>query len=1691
MGLVRGAYFSRGMPPDDPDQRTQYIAAGSLVQDGRAWKVALDALWRYVGTDREGQLARFESPAAIRRIADWEFGTYMAALVLARYGVTLARLREWGISTDSVRGAGIDTSLLGDDDTPKDETPEEKKAREEAERELSAWGISPAALERFGGARAVLRAYAQLSKLDDDKRGKLIDRYKQRAEQAEQRAEKVDAWLKDELRRQLKDLTELRDQAPALETIGRVELEEKIRPFMTTDAPPLAEAWSEPYVVTHPIEFQPNQQVTQLKLEDPRRFLQDMIVRVRARDGSRPPEFRYCVGVRRDTAVLLFPQLDWEYDADAAEVSVHMPAPLCVNTAKREVLEAALTGLMSRVGQTSQPGVAREMVTPDEARAIAEAIIADPPANHQALRGLLLDLQAKGTISPHDVDAVFRDAVDPMDPVLLRSTVPFCYRTGDVYELTATGIVNDPQGVELARRRFREAVQVAPPRDLTWTIDSQWDFTDRLYVGGPLGPGIKADPLDGGVASLFLEHAWTNLLQTRPIYLGPYSAVPGGFPSQSHAPGEGDIQPLLSHEPKFDKGSTDAPTYPAPGQNGNPSGGPKTGALRQEDYDGQLEGAPLQGSLGPGEVGVRHFQREDGTVVTAVGPGAVRAWVRVDAPPAAGARAYVFDGGVANGIDRLSCYFDGPQALVLSLDDEAMDVREAAALGLPPRATELRLPLSRPVRAGNWYHVAAAWKGADPTDLSLMLDGHAGGTVNLGSRLSGPIDAFTGAIPVEDASSFPPSGWVRVGGYRWAQLPTKNDRGLSNTSRDADASCEVLHYSQKQGNVLVVDTGPDATLTQLLAQGATLAGPLPQGYGNQLPTSMRHPGRGSGTQVPIALNVPGAPQTPTVVPLTLGAAWPQGTSVVPYGYHCELKDEVVAPQGATAPPYQEVLRKGGATLTQPLPRTTPVTLLYAPVPGYTTANAASNPSFDYYPQVVDQNATALPVLWAAAYPDAPQGGQLPPRPQPPPGQPVQTSPPRGVEALPNQLGGWPPMGIVRVTSNKQGGVGVAGGGGGAPGTIAGNALGQQSVERIFYNGIDPVGGRLLNCVRGVEGTTASPHFLWDTVVLESIVVSDPTDYPDRAALTDPRVYVSLTQAPGTASELTEWLSVQKAQDPRWARRLFLIPARDSLDVAATGGVRGAARGAAGQTGLLPQFPNIYRQDLIAQMLKAGGDLGAAPGLTLCQVSTAYDFGQPYKEVLKRWEVSQARAQKNTQKPPAATGHPAGLKVVPTFAVRAEDRWEADQGDILTVVDDAQGASPPREEARVVHGAECDRARPGTPDPGDACDGWLIAFDDFVQREYQGARHARLARWPVGNLHSVPTLTLGAARPPGAPGEVVDGAPGVLQGKVDDLSSHELLVRLDGTQPIDAQATSMLLQGDPKDLQRGRLYRLDDEVVAVVDATPGTPPPGARGQWANVTLLRGALGTKPAAHGGGLGWRLFWPPFAIAEGGFAGARGEAVPVRVPQGDFRDAYGYVAVDRGYQSYARWSDQPYPGVLPFVGKKNDHLERPIDAFGRGTFDHAFGGEVVQPQARDLLIDLPFRVHDRYADRTWSYDGVFFQAGKELPGAYVEKVDWDETLPSPYCEVKVAVRLDGAPSWDAEPADRPGLPGRLYVFDDPKEANEVLCRADRVELRVYLTFKPQAFYEDAWKLGALVGAVRVHYRQPTRSLRREERTE
>jgi hypothetical protein len=294
----------------------------------------------------------------------------------------------------------------------------------------------------------------------------------------------------------------------------------------------------------------------------------------------------------------------------------------------------------------------------------------------------------------------------------------------------------------------------------------------------------------------------------------------------------------------------------------------------------------------------------------------------------------------------------------------------------------------------------------------------------------------------------------------------------------------------------------------------------------------------------------------------------------------------------------------------------------------------------------------------------------------------------------------------------------------------------------------------------------------------------------------------------------------------------------------------------------------------------------------------------------------------------------------------------------------------------------------------------------------------------------------------------------------------------------------------QNLRAGMTFKLDDELLAVTDVAGGTNGQGLQ-------LLRGVLATAPAQHGAEatFWWNFPFPRAAISQFGFNKPKDADFSVRPGAAPYlHDRDFVVAIDRG-------GGNGVLELLPIRSRVKDTLYRPRDALDRGAFRGAFGSGVVNPEPMpgELLFDFPFRYQDRYQPRVRSIEGVFFEATKELPGAFFESITWEADLPNPYTKVILAVRVDGAPDWDAEPAKReePGQKGKLYLFDSPQEANQLLLRGDKVEIRAYLTYKPQAFLPgvaqpggqgDGWKQTPILRAIRLTYRQPTRVRRHEE---
>jgi hypothetical protein len=1482
--------------------------------------------------------------------------------------------------------------------------------------------------------------------------------------------------------------------------------------------------------VNHLVRYEPYQLGAALRVQDGRRFRNGMVVRVRpiAPPGANTqapyngvPEYRRIVGMKQQpdhTELDIFPQLERDYDPSTCDVSGLLPKPINVNSAPKEVLVAVLTGLQTRLFQKASAAGTRPpvFVTPAQAAAIADKIQSAPLHCHQDLKALLEQMGTDGTIDASNIEAVLQCAVDPANRNLSHAGVPFVYSSGDVYEVTATGIVNDEAANEVARVKQREIVQVAPPHDLVWTIDTQAGFEDRVANNG--GQQDKNDPRS--LSPAFTRGVWSNLLETFPMdcFTGPWL-----FPQRTHWGASG-----APNETKIATGRDwDQPrAKPIPNNQGF-----QPGVIYSEHFDNEREGHDLTagGYMFPGQLPLRIVGLEDGSPRLYLGPGSARAWFRIDKIGGAKIATFV-DAQVADDRDHVFLGYDvEKKEVVAAIHDESLDMLETG--NKPRNSAEVRAPLN--LKPQNWYHAAFAWKGSERGDLALCIDGKPLGTDKTGTKTTAIIDRNTLQIQVESTAAFPDKGFIRVGGFRHPDGTLAGDSfqhpwqfvsqqgWVPQPWNESQYYGEVLYYDSKTATSFNIASSPWPTsgsnpLENPWGRAWFAVHPTQQG---QLPPT---PPTGSTdpTRVPLRgtgrfSEEPNTGYVPPVIDFKAATVHDIGTPVVLWGYQLFLKNGIngqgwhgvfgtpglSATMAPVLPNYAETLHQGNATLVSGLPENTPVTLVYKPNPPGWVKNGTP---IQQHPAVVQPNDNEIPVVWAGPYPDAGP-----------------------------HLGGWPPQGFIRV----------------------GN-------ERMYYTSIlqDPMNPKFV-VQRGIDGTLPQVHYLWEHVVLESIQVTNAQDYPQRATLGSPEVFVQLTPAhsrdpagallapppapsapvldPRTACTV-EWVSILSAPAPQ-AQNMFLLPAVRADEAALQNLVPNQNSTEARFINIQPQnvpwinVPYVggdgrWQGPLVTLFNQQNGTLGANPGNvnivvlppgpapppkpgTPPQPPPLPGATKPLREWLKGMEANQSRGLKGTDLQPQwsawnqsvtnawnGRAHQAGEKVVPTFVIgdSSANNWfpgpevlSMDKGDVVTLADDAQTA---REEHTVLWtagtNATSNVAGFGPSMTGDAGTGRLVALDDFTSRPFTGQGRARIVRFPSGQLpYGPPKAALGAAG---------------LAGKVDEIVltqepepfQFEATIRANPnggwpvTQGLDVGKTDYdsCLQpsnGLAQQLRAGVLIKLDDELVAVNDVGVGQNGQGMK-------VLRGVLGTSPATfHGpeGSFWWNFPFPHVAVAEYGFTVPFADQLPLRSrPAGILHDRNFYVAIDRG-------QGQGLLELLPIKYQKGNFLVRPRDRWDRGTFRGSFGSGVVSPDPGpgEVLFDWPFRYFDRYQARSESIEGVFFEATKEAKGAYFESITWDAPVTNPFQRILVAVRVDGGPSWDAEPAklEETGTPGRLYVFDDPKKDNKILVRGDRVEVRIYATLKPGAFAQDSWKQTPIIKRIQLTYRQPTRVRRREEMLE
>jgi hypothetical protein len=677
-------------------------AAGSLVYDGRAFKIAQHRVH-----NERGHLTLFSTPASVKDIANWtKFDAVLESLMYRK--LYLEKLREYGVKEEDIANAGIDPQQLV---APKEQekTPEMK----EIESGLRAKGIDPEILRRFVGDSLVRRVSRQVTNIPPQRLERMIERYNELVQEIEAEEKEEVERLKKYLPDAFKSM-ELLKQILYLETLSALEFR-KIEDFITTYSW-RAKEWSPPVTILADIpEIERAGEVNKRRVPIPDRqwFNRGTIIRIR---DSKNCEYAILAGRDKFGRLVTDADLKYSYEAGKAQVEALLRHPVNINTCDDRVLKALLVGLQiqpfertfsyfwgrqRRTREEEDTG----FVSPAEADILIKRIRQSPPTCYADLSNILKESLKAEEISQWDAAAILTNAINPNDPSLFVSTAPFAFKSYNIFTIEATGMVNSAVGEELARHTIREVIQVSPPRALTWNLETQQDFCAGIVR--------NLDTQRGRASFIRFADREANKIATRPNPVAPISGE-YQFPSISRSPDEGDMRIETARL----------------------TGGNKY----SEHYDDTIEGKYFDNGFSVSTTQnfpIIGIDQKNGR--RSLGAGYFACWFK---PIWSSGIHYFLDTGEAEFENRITFYYDG-RDIVLMVCDATLD-KIGQTLRAPFRFTQ-----------DTWYHIAACWKGVRYGDLAIFVDGKSVGKYENFTRLSGDIDSDAYEIMVEDASQLP------------------------------------------------------------------------------------------------------------------------------------------------------------------------------------------------------------------------------------------------------------------------------------------------------------------------------------------------------------------------------------------------------------------------------------------------------------------------------------------------------------------------------------------------------------------------------------------------------------------------------------------------------------------------------------------------------------------------------------------------------------------------------------------------------------------------------------------------------------------------------------------------------------------------------------------------------------------------
>ncbi|MHC5019407.1 MAG: hypothetical protein ACYTGX_04715 [Planctomycetota bacterium] len=1420
---------------------------------------------------------------------------------------------------------------------------------------------------------------------------------------------------------------------------------------------------------------------------------------VRIHQPGMEPEYAMVRGRNYGGIVTLDRQLQNEYEMDQATVSVELRHPININTADIRTLVAVFTGLRTwwdrepanASNQGGNSGRSGNAVSQEEAATLAALIhgyedeYGHPIRQFQDFRELMDKAVADGVITERDKYSILLNARNPNDPRLISSTQPFIYRSHDIFTLETSAVINNLDGVPVATYRVREVVELSPPTQVARGFDSQYDFQRQVWRG----LGYKVD-------------SWPNYVElwerTGDLRYWPDMSADTGNQGTLRL-GTGQIE-----------SSTD--TNIGGGGRGN---GRRRG--RQRNYDhftarrgilptdqyGAFEvwpdGVGFQGQAITVQAQGQNIVLDPDNAERDIRAGQIEFWFKPQWEDR-GSDHYLFDLGENADLfhqNRISLFYDSDnQQLVLRCADATLEAT----------AAEVRYSIdSGRFQNDVWYHISGFWYGTNFGEMALMVDGQPVGTFEHRTadgqvrvtRLSDDIGAEEAFIPVDDTDGFPAEGVLIIG-------------------------AEAIHYTA------LASGGFQFTPYEEFAQEPE---PDENGDPNEpaaeptLPLWMRT-GRGArGTQA--TAHVAGSPVvvygfTSEVLPAhpqTEVGIYQGGASVSEGGFGDNTFQVMVLPGtggagGGGAPGGGGGGGGGGGD--------SGVFLQAPPIPPALTADGDKFEveTTENFPDsgflilfYEDTSGSADPGAGGGADPGGGGGGDsgvlLPQDPEP--------------DSNPGQDG-------------DDGNGGGAGGGGSSTFVY----------EFVYYS--SKTDTEFENLQRGLYGTDAQEFLPGTGVYLVSVAADNPlpeqyapggwiqVDYEwfryDQLDTMEGKWYFVKTV--GVTDELGD---SEPDEDDGSGGSGGGIPGGDRQG-SGNGGTPGAGPG--GDSGALLPQDQPKGDENPGQDGGGEGEGGGEEGPDAGSTDGKRDFT--------------FRAEART----LLAAHEAGAKIIPIFRTERPVSGRFDETTILfrqpqsdtkeaavvewsfTVPEPTFDTIPMGSGSSGSSGGGSGGGIPGgtrqgeggsgggspggsngdsgvllPQDPGAPAapaapqgDPWhLVAFTDWVENQFM-AEGTRLLKFPSGELPAriQPDIQIGAD----LGGKVTTGVIDELRlsawgrrrmevrGLIADLDEEAteipLVQRVNGEGPGvvasgggNQQPSPGANPGEPAppppnwiapDLpDDGGLVKIGDEVIGyrTTRVEDGTV------RWIE-GAERGMLGTEagPIPLGSTATFLYYIDVTTTTEGGDS-AKSQIGATNV-QGFASD--GYIRIGDEILGYSR-VDRQAGFIMP---------ERAEDS--QGLFRGAFGTEARSYDSGELIIGQPYRYYDRYAERADAPEmahGAMLFAAKD---AFWTRVTWDGELPDPaYHQIRVLVRVDGVPAWDAEPTNEPG---GLYQFTDAMAQNVLNVQGDTVEVRVFFEYRPGAhervgsgpdqYTRPGWKQSPILHQLRVEYREPVVIRHREE---